>query len=103
MEIIHVDENNFDEVVRNSHGRVMVDFFATWCPPCKMLAPILEEIASSDNSFQICKLDIDQAMSLADEFGVMSVPTMILFENGQELDRIIGFHSKNDVLAFAKK
>lgn len=103
MDIIHLDESNFDIEVREKQGKILVDFFATWCPPCKMLSPILEEMASSESDFQICKLDIDQAMSLADEFGVMSVPTMILFENGKEVDRIIGFHSKNDILSFVRK
>lgn len=100
MQIIHIDSQSFKNEVEEKQGKVLVDFFATWCPPCKMLSPILEEIAGSDDSFQICKLDIDESMDRANEFGVMSVPTMILFVDGKEVDRIVGFHSKNDILDF---
>ena len=102
MEIIHLDETNFEEIVRKE-GKVLVDFYATWCPPCKMLGPILEELANSDVDFQICKLDIDKAMDITSQFGVMSVPTMILFVDGVEVDRMVGFHNKAQILEFTNR
>ena len=102
MEIIHLDETNFEEIVRKE-GKVLVDFYATWCPPCKMLGPILEELANSDVDFQICKLDIDKAMDITSQFGVMSVPTMILFDDGVEVDRMVGFHNKAQILEFTER
>jgi len=103
MELEHLDAKSFEENVRNFNGKVMVDFFAAWCPPCKMLSPILEEIAGENQNYRIYKLNIDENMELAQEFGVMSVPTMILFDNGKEFDRMIGFRNKTQVLDFLNK
>ena len=94
MEIITVNGENFDEKVRNAQGPVLVDFYATWCGPCKMLAPILEQVAGENENVTIAKLDIDEGMELAKEFGVMSVPTMIFFKNGEEKERLMGLRPK---------
>lgn len=97
-EIIHITTKNFDEVV-NTNKAVLIDFFATWCGPCKMLTPILEQIASEDRvGIPIGKLDIDQCLEIAQDFGVMSVPTMVLFKDGQEVGRIIGLRNKEQLV-----
>ena len=84
-------DNSFDEEVMNAETPVLVDFWAEWCGPCKMVAPILDEIATEKaGSFQLAKLNIDDNIRTAQRFGVMSIPTMILFKNGEEVRRIVG-------------
>ena len=102
MEIMHVDSKNFQEII-NSKEVVLVDFYATWCGPCKMLAPILEDVNKevSDNVL-IAKLDIDNALDVAKEYGVMSVPTMIIFKNGKEIERLVGLRQKTQILEVLK-
>ena len=102
MEIMHVDSKNFEQTI-NSKEIVLVDFYATWCGPCKMLAPILEQVCEevAENTL-IAKLDIDNALDIAKEFGVMSVPTMIIFKNGKEVERLIGLRQKTQILEVLK-
>lgn len=100
MEIIHADESNFNELISN--GKILVDFFATWCGPCKMLSPILEEISSDRSDTKIIKVDVDECQNLAKQFGVMSIPTLILMENGQIKDKKIGFQSKEEIIEWIK-
>jgi len=98
-EIQHITKENFNELVIDAKGLVLVDFFATWCGPCKMLAPILEQVAEEmDGKITIAKLDIDECMELAQEYGIMSVPTMILFKEGAEVARNIGFRGKPQII-----
>lgn len=96
MEIIHADENNFNDLVSN--GKVLVDFFATWCGPCKMLSPILEEIANDRIETKIVKVDVDECSNIARQFGVMSIPTLILMDDGKIKDKKIGFQSKEEIV-----
>ena len=98
-EIKHITKDNFNELVIDSKTPVLVDFFATWCGPCKMLSPILEQVADEvKNKVVVAKLDIDECMELAQEYGIMSVPTMILFKDGAEVSRNIGFRGKPQIL-----
>ena len=87
----------FGDVVKD--GLVLVDFFATWCGPCKMIAPILESIK---NEVQIIKVNIDEHRELAEEYGVMSIPTLILFKGSDEVKKYVGFLSKEELLEFIK-
>lgn len=95
MKIIHANEENFGSYI--STGKVLVDFFANWCGPCKMLSPILEEISEERTETKIVKVNVDECESLARQFGVMSIPTLILFKDGKEIDKKIGFMSKEDL------
>ncbi len=98
----HLTETNFEGAIAN--GVTLVDFFATWCGPCKMLSPIVEEIgAESDGSFSVYKVDIDEAGDIAMDFGIMSVPTLIVFKNGEEAERMIGVQPKSAILDAVKK
>ena len=83
------NENNFNEIINSEYA--LIDFYATWCGPCKMLAPILENISESRNNIKIAKVDVDKYENLARTYGVMSIPTLILFKNGQIVDKKIGF------------
>lgn len=82
-------EKNFDEEVKGK--KVLVDFFATWCGPCKMLSPIIENIANSRDNIKVAKVDVDKHEDLARTYGVMSIPTLILFKNGQVVATKVGF------------
>ena len=101
--IIHVNNvNEFNEKV--SKGRVLVDFFATWCGPCKMLAPILEEIDERKEAgdLLIVKVDVDEAGAIAARFGIQSIPTLILFEDGKAVKNALGYMPKPQLLSFLK-
>lgn len=85
-----VDDNTFDNVVNGSAVPVLVDFYADWCPPCRRLSPLLEKLAAElEGQLKIVKLDVDKC-SLAPRFGVMNIPTMILFKDGDEVNRMVG-------------
>jgi thioredoxin 1 len=83
-------EEEFDEIIK---GKVLVDFYADWCGPCKMLAPILEEI----NFIDVLKVNVDDFPDIATKFGVMSIPTLIKFENNEEVKKVIGFKTKDEL------
>lgn len=103
MELRHINEEEFDKLVKNSNKTVLVDFFATWCGPCKMLTPILEGIQDEvKDNVDIFKVDIDECMDLAKSFGIMSVPTMIVFKGGEEVNRLVGLRPKNLILQAIK-
>lgn len=97
MAIVHITKENFRDVI-NSDKLVLVDFFATWCGPCKMLGPIVEQISEERDDVIIAKCDIDECMDFAQEFGIMSVPTMILFKNGAEVAKEIGLKTKDYIV-----
>ena len=97
MELKHINGKEFETEVLKSEKPVIVDFFATWCGPCKMLGPILENIADEEKDVKILKVDIDGCMELAQKFGIMSVPTLMLFKDGQEYGREIGLKSKEQL------
>ena len=91
MAVIHASQADFDNVVLNANGTVLVDFFATWCGPCKMLAPVLEKVADKHPDVKIVKVDVDQSSDLASKYGVMGVPTMIVFKDGQIANKAVGY------------
>lgn len=96
MSILEVNEQNFEDEVLNSQKPVLVDFYATWCGPCRMLRPILEELAEGKNSVKFVSVDVDEANELAGKYGIQSIPCVILFNGGKEVGRNIGFRPKED-------
>ena len=96
MNITHGSEANFNELIGS--GEVLVDFFATWCGPCRMLSPVFEEISSDRAGIKVVKIDVDECPSLARNFGVMSVPTLYLFKDGKEVAKKSGFMPKEELI-----
>jgi thioredoxin 1 len=100
--IEHLTAQNFDH--KTKKGVVLVDFWADWCMPCKMMAPILNEVAeATDGTATIYKLNVDEQQQVAAQYGIRSIPTMILFSDGKEVERIIGVKSKEAVIASINK
>ena len=96
MQILNTE--SFNEKLKNVKGVMMVDFFATWCGPCRMLAPILEEV-SQESTAEIYKVDIDESEDLARSYGIMAVPKMIVFVDGKEVERFSGYMPKSQILS----
>ena len=99
MNEVIVTEKNFEEEILKSEKPVLVDFWADWCGPCKMLAPIMDDIASEREDIKVCKVNIDDEMNLALKYNVMSIPTIIAFTNGEIKNRTVGVQSKSDIIA----
>ena len=97
MSIVKVNESNFETEVLNAKGTVLVDFYADWCGPCKMLAPILERVASAHEDAKICKINVDETPTLAQKFQVMSIPTLISFKDGAPIETSLGLVSMSKV------
>ena len=91
-------KEEFDALIKE--GLVLVDFFATWCGPCKMFSPVLEEVANENPDLTILKIDVDEVGVLAANYGIQAIPTLILFKNGQRVDMRMGYQNKNQLLAF---
>jgi thioredoxin 1 len=98
MSIIKVTNENFKEI-KDSKYTVLIDFYADWCGPCRMLGPVLDEIANEKSDIAIGKVNVDNDRELANSFGIRSIPTMIIFKNGVEVDRMVGFFNKDNILA----
>jgi len=93
--VVHVADENFEEEVLKAEGPVLVDFWAGWCMPCRMVAPTVEELAKDfEGRAKVAKLDVDANGQTAGQYGVMSIPTLIIFKDGQEVDRVIGVTPK---------
>ncbi len=100
---MEITMDNFEQEVLNSDVPVMIDFWATWCMPCKMLAPVIEELAEEANAaYKVGKIDVDRSPSLAAQFGVMSIPTVIVFKNGKAAEKSVGVVPKNQLEAMLK-
>ena len=99
MAILHVNSDNFSEEVLESSKTVIVDFFANWCGPCQMIAPVLEEIANEDANIDIAKIDVDETPELAIKYGINSIPALLVFKNGELTNTSIGFKSKAEILS----
>ncbi|MBO4390716.1 MAG: thioredoxin [Lachnospiraceae bacterium] len=102
MAVITVTAENFEEEVLNSKVPVLVDFWASWCGYCRMLAPLVEQVSEEVTDAKFCKLDTDNDPDLADKYDVNSLPTLLVFKNGELVDRSIGFVQKDQIAALVK-
>ena len=98
MSAIKVTNENFDELI-NSENTTLLDFYADWCGPCRMLGPVIEEIAEEKKDINVGKINVDANKELANKFSVRSIPTMIVFKNGKEIKRLVGFLPKEEILS----
>lgn len=102
MSVIELTEANFEAEILNSDKPCLVDFFATWCGPCKMMSPIVDEIAEENADIVVGKLDVDEADELAEKYDVSSIPTLLVFKNGEVAETFIGVTAKDKILAALK-
>ena len=99
MKAVNINMNNFRDEVLNSDKPVLLDFWAPWCGPCRMVGPILEEIAAEYPNIKVAKVNVDEEMELASQFRVASIPMLVVMKNGQVVSQSVGARPKNQILA----
>lgn len=102
MEIIDLTAENFEKEAEKAEGKVLIDFWATWCGPCRMIGPVLEDIAAGDPDFKICRVNVDDQPELAQRFKVRSIPMLIVMKDGAQAAVTIGAQPKSEILKFVQ-
>ena len=102
MAVLHITEANFEEQVLHSPQTVLLDFWASWCGPCRMLSPIVDEIAETATDFKVGKVNVDEQMDIAREFSIAAIPTLLVFQNGKVINKSVGLLTKDEVLDLLK-
>ncbi len=101
MSVLKVDHSNFKETVSDSKGTVILDFWAEWCGPCKMIAPFVEELSETHPGIAFCKVNVDDEPAIAAAYGIVSIPTLIKFKDGKVVDQHVGYAGKDMLEAWA--
>ncbi len=99
MSVVHVNIENFESVVKSSEKPVLLDFFANWCGPCRMISPIIEEIAAEHPEYVVGKINVDEESELASEFGVVSIPLLVVVKDGKIASKLVGARPKEQILS----
>ena len=103
MSVINLNENNFEEEVLKSQKTVLIDFWASWCGPCKMMSPVIDAIAEEmKDEIKVCKINIDEQQNLAVKYNVMSIPTFVVIKQGKEVARSVGVQDKSEIIGMIK-
>lgn len=103
-QILHLTDDSFDETIKNAQGPVMVDFWAAWCGPCKMIAPYLDQLAGEvEGKATVAKVNVDENGDLSARFGIRSIPTLVLFKDGRVVDQVIGARTKDELRTLLQK
>ena len=102
MAAIELTAENFGKEVLQSAVPVLIDFWAAWCGPCRMLSPLVEEISEETSEFKVCKVDVDDQMALAERHNIMSIPTLVVYKDGKEVNRSLGYISKEEIYQLMK-
>lgn len=98
MSVLKITSENYEEEVLNSKEKVLIDFYADWCGPCKMMAPVVEEVAEElEGKIKVGKVNVDDNQDLAMKYGIMSIPTLVVIENGKAVKTLVGFRSKQEL------
>ena len=103
MSALNINKNNFVEEVMNSEKPVLVDFWASWCGPCRMVIPVVEKIAEEYPEYKVVKVNVDEEQELAAQFGVMSIPTLMVVKNGEVVNKSVGAKNKQQILAMLQE
>ena len=98
MSVLHITKENFENEVLKSDRPVLLDFWASWCGPCRMVSPIIDEIAEETTDKKVCKINVDEQPELAQAFGVMSIPTLVVMKDGEVVGQSVGVNSKEAIL-----
>lgn len=98
MSAIHINRNNFESEVLKSDKKVLVDFWAPWCGPCRMVGPIVDAIADERPDVKVCKINVDEEQDLATQFGIMSIPTLMVIQDGKVITQVMGARPKDAIL-----
>ncbi|MBQ8836518.1 MAG: thioredoxin [Clostridia bacterium] len=99
MAVVKLTSENFEKEIKAYEGIALIDFYADWCGPCKMVSPVVDEIAETQDKYKICKVNVDDESDLAAQFSVMSIPTLVVMKNGEVADTHIGLAGKSKILA----
>lgn len=99
MSVITITSENFNELVKESDKTVLLDFWASWCGPCQMISPIVEEVAQEREDITVGKINVDEQMELAQEFGISSIPTLVVIKNSEVINKSVGLISKDEILS----
>lgn len=102
MAVLHLTKENFESEVLKSDKKVLVDFWATWCGPCQMVSPIIEELGEELTDVKVCKVDVDKEPEISIQYNIMSIPTLIVFVNGEIANKTIGACAKDEILDLLK-
>lgn len=99
MSVKHITKTNFNDEVLQAHTTVLLDFWAAWCGPCRMLSPVIDEIASEQPDIKVCKVNVDDEPEIAQTFGIASIPTLVVMRDGRTVNQAVGVRPKSDILA----